>query len=89
MAKREGESTGRQTRRGPLASRSALRTLLSLAAAGLDAGVDDLVAAVGEGGARGDVGGVVVGELDDQRCLVGRKDAQHRGRRASPCRNRG
>ena len=31
MAKREGESTGRQTRRGPLASRSALRTLLSLA----------------------------------------------------------
>jgi S-DNA-T family DNA segregation ATPase FtsK/SpoIIIE len=31
MAKRGGESTGRQTRRGPLASRSALRTLLSLA----------------------------------------------------------
>jgi S-DNA-T family DNA segregation ATPase FtsK/SpoIIIE len=31
MAKREGESTGRQTRRGPLASRSALRTLISLA----------------------------------------------------------
>lgn len=31
MAKRRGESAGRQTRRGPLASRSALRTLLSLA----------------------------------------------------------
>ena len=31
MAKRGGESAGRQTRRGPLASRSALRTLLSLA----------------------------------------------------------
>jgi S-DNA-T family DNA segregation ATPase FtsK/SpoIIIE len=31
MAKRGGESTGRQTRRGPLASRSALRTLISLA----------------------------------------------------------
>lgn len=31
MAKRGGESTGRQTRRSPLASRSALRTLLSLA----------------------------------------------------------
>lgn len=31
MAKRGGESTGRQARRGPLASRSALRTLLSLA----------------------------------------------------------
>jgi S-DNA-T family DNA segregation ATPase FtsK/SpoIIIE len=31
MAKRGGESTGRQTRGGPLASRSALRTLLSLA----------------------------------------------------------
>jgi S-DNA-T family DNA segregation ATPase FtsK/SpoIIIE len=31
MAKRGGESSGRQTRRGPLASRSALRTLLSLA----------------------------------------------------------
>ena len=31
MAKRGGESTGRQTRRGTLASRSALRTLLSLA----------------------------------------------------------
>ncbi len=31
MAKRGGESTGRQTRRGPLASRSALRTLFSLA----------------------------------------------------------
>ena len=30
MAKRGGESTGRQTRRGTLASRSALRTLLSL-----------------------------------------------------------
>jgi len=31
MAKRGGESTGREARRGPLASRSALRTLLSLA----------------------------------------------------------
>ena len=31
MAKRGGESTGRQARRGPLASRSAIRTLLSLA----------------------------------------------------------
>jgi len=31
MAKRGGESTSRQARRGPLASRSALRTLLSLA----------------------------------------------------------
>jgi S-DNA-T family DNA segregation ATPase FtsK/SpoIIIE len=31
MAKRGGESTGRQTRRSPLASRSALRTLISLA----------------------------------------------------------
>jgi len=31
MAKRGGESTSRQTRRSPLASRSALRTLLSLA----------------------------------------------------------
>ena len=31
MAKRGGESNGSQTRRGPLASRSALRTLLSLA----------------------------------------------------------
>ena len=31
MAKRGGDSTGRQTRGGPLASRSALRTLLSLA----------------------------------------------------------
>ncbi|MEI6155698.1 MAG: DNA translocase FtsK [bacterium] len=31
MAKRGGESTGRQARRAPLASRSALRTLLSLA----------------------------------------------------------
>jgi DNA segregation ATPase FtsK/SpoIIIE, S-DNA-T family len=31
MAKRGEESTGRQTRRGPLASRSALRTLISLA----------------------------------------------------------
>ena len=31
MAKRGGESAERQTRRGPLASRSALRTLLSLA----------------------------------------------------------
>jgi len=31
MAKRGGESTGRQTRRSPLASRTALRTLLSLA----------------------------------------------------------
>ena len=31
MAKRGGESTGRQARRSPLASRSALRTLLSLA----------------------------------------------------------
>ena len=31
MAKRRGESTGRETRRSPLASRTALRTLLSLA----------------------------------------------------------
>ena len=31
MAKRGGESTSRQARRGPLASRSAIRTLLSLA----------------------------------------------------------
>ena len=31
MAKRGGEGTGREARRGPLASRSALRTLLSLA----------------------------------------------------------
>lgn len=31
MAKRRGASTGREARRGPLASRSALRTLLSLA----------------------------------------------------------